>query len=48
MLSDDLRAGHVIGKADDIRNLELVPVPVRYRENVLTNLDRIECPTPPV
>ena len=42
LISDSLPACRVIGKVYNIRNLELVPIPVRYSECVLTDLDWIE------
>lgn len=36
------RACDIIGKADNIRNLELLLVPMRYSDGVLTNLGWIE------
>lgn len=42
MISNGLRACYIISKAYNIRNLELVEVPLRYSDCVLKNLNWIE------
>jgi len=46
MISNSLRGCHIIGKANNVGNLELVPVPMSYRDNILTDVGWIEFWTP--